>query len=198
MAENIQLAARGWQHSRWCDGFYPEDLPADWQLSYYSNEFDAVLVPADYWTRDSLQECIDWCAQVHPEFRFYLEWPTLTDDAERAAFERQLEAMQANLAGVLLPAIAPETAGLQQRLPELVQFQPAQLWSPGQATGLATTDMPLAVLAQPWSNLRELRQWLEDFTAESTTAKRAVLCAMPEPDVLQLQQARTLMQIMGL
>ncbi len=198
MAENIQLAVRGWQHPHWCGSFYPDDLPDDWQLTYYSNEFDAVLVPAEFWHSARLRQSIDWCAQVPAEFSFYVEWPMSLDASARAELYHQLVAMQPNLAGLLLPAPLPnaECESLRQHLPGVPQYQPAQLWIPEVAT--SRDEASLAQLAQPWSDLRQLRQWLERFTAEQSTVKRALLCTMAEPDVVQLQQARTLMQIMGL
>ncbi len=45
----ILIGAHGWLHTAWQGGFYPDDLPEDWQLGYYSNEFPVVLMPAAYW-----------------------------------------------------------------------------------------------------------------------------------------------------
>lgn len=42
----IHVGACNWQHSSWLGSFYPEDLPEEWRLSYYANEFHTVLVPA--------------------------------------------------------------------------------------------------------------------------------------------------------
>ena len=70
---NIQLGAYGWQHAHWLNRFYPEDLPEDWQLLYYSNEFNTVLLPADYWQRHAIDDCVEWIANVHENFRFFVE-----------------------------------------------------------------------------------------------------------------------------
>jgi len=52
LKQTINLGAYGWRHGRWSGTFYPDDLPMaddeDWRLAYYSNEFNAVMVPADY------------------------------------------------------------------------------------------------------------------------------------------------------
>ena len=52
LKQMMNLGAYGWRHKHWSNTFYPEDLPVDadddWRLAYYSNEFNAVLVPADY------------------------------------------------------------------------------------------------------------------------------------------------------
>jgi len=45
----------------------------DWRLSYYSNEFNAVLVPADYWQPAQVNDCADWLDSVHENFQFFVE-----------------------------------------------------------------------------------------------------------------------------
>ena len=35
--------------SRRLNGTFTEDLPQDWRLSYYANEFTGVLVPEPVW-----------------------------------------------------------------------------------------------------------------------------------------------------
>lgn len=86
---NLSVGAWGWKHPEWeNDVFYPADLPADWQLSYYSNEFDVVVVPATYWGADGYGE-EDWLDDVEDDFIFYIEWPFLQlsniDDYKKCA-----------------------------------------------------------------------------------------------------------------
>lgn len=80
------VGARGWLHDAWAEAFYPEDLPGDWRLSYYSNEFRGVLVPADYWDWAGAEEVADWVEDVAAPFRFFLEPPAqLTGAADSGA-----------------------------------------------------------------------------------------------------------------
>ena len=46
---SLNIGAYGWKHENWSGGFYPDDLPQDWQLTYSSNAFNCVLVPVEYW-----------------------------------------------------------------------------------------------------------------------------------------------------
>jgi len=46
MKAEIKVACSNWQNTLWGAAFYPEDLPLDWQLDYYSNEFSALLIDA--------------------------------------------------------------------------------------------------------------------------------------------------------
>ena len=73
MKQTINLGAYGWLHAHWLNSFYPEDLPEDWRLGYYSNEFNTVMIPAYYWQDMHLGECEDCLDDVHPEFQFFIE-----------------------------------------------------------------------------------------------------------------------------
>ena len=69
----IIVSARGWSHPSWHGTFYPDDLPEDWRLSYYGNEFSAVVVPAAEWVSLDTVEIERWSEDVSEEFLFYLE-----------------------------------------------------------------------------------------------------------------------------
>lgn len=63
--ENLSIACRGWFHPDWNGSFYPEDLPEDWQLDFYSTQFSQVLVPQQQW--------MSWSEQNVEEFADLLE-----------------------------------------------------------------------------------------------------------------------------
>ena len=48
VSHRILIGAYGWLHQAWQDSFYPDGLPEDWQLGYYSNEFPVIMLPAAY------------------------------------------------------------------------------------------------------------------------------------------------------
>jgi uncharacterized protein YecE (DUF72 family) len=82
---DIDIAAYGWQGREW-EHFYPDDLPADWRLDYYANEFLALLVPHHEWSVQGDNELLAWQQQVSDEFRFYWEVPS---DAVEASLRLQ-------------------------------------------------------------------------------------------------------------
>ncbi|MFP5411245.1 MAG: hypothetical protein ACLGG6_09725, partial [Gammaproteobacteria bacterium] len=47
--QQVRVGAVGWEHPHWLGGFYPDDLPPDWMLSYYNTQFQAVYLPAIVW-----------------------------------------------------------------------------------------------------------------------------------------------------
>lgn len=40
----VLIGSCGWQHEGWQDSYYPDDLPPEWRLGYYSNEFPLAVV----------------------------------------------------------------------------------------------------------------------------------------------------------
>ncbi len=71
----IEVAAYGWLGAEW-DAFYPEDLPPEWRLDYYANEFFAVVIPHQVWLSEPDEALLAWQEQVFAEFRFYWELPS--------------------------------------------------------------------------------------------------------------------------
>ena len=78
----LTVASRGWNHTEWVGVFYPDDLPEEWRLTYYANEFSAVLIPAGEWLAADAESCADWADDVAESFRFYLELPEEMDAGE--------------------------------------------------------------------------------------------------------------------
>jgi len=68
--KSIIVGACGWDYPEWQKTFYPEDLPADWRLSFYANEFSAVLVPTEKWQADDV-DFEQWAQDVQAGFQFY-------------------------------------------------------------------------------------------------------------------------------
>jgi len=74
----VLMGACGWKHQAWLDDFYSEDLPEEWQLGYYSNEFPVVYVSSKDWLDGSNldnSEISEWAEDVSGSFRFILEVP---------------------------------------------------------------------------------------------------------------------------
>jgi len=96
----IIVAARGWSHSCWMDSFYPDDLPEDWQLAYYSNEFRAAVVPAMEFADIDPLEVERWVEDASEYFVFCLEVTDLLTDWEK--FAQAVKPLGTHLQGILL------------------------------------------------------------------------------------------------
>lgn len=107
----IALGAWGWQHPEWRGGFYADDLPEDWRLTFYSNEFDAVGLFAAGWMNPSLDELAQWIEDTHEGFRFHLVMPSMVLKGDEDVFSgiaERLRVLQPRL-GSLLLSVASET-----------------------------------------------------------------------------------------
>ncbi len=93
------IGACGWRHQRWRNAFYPEDLPDDWQLAYYANEFLTVLVPQTQWQQSSFDECQAWLEEVGADFRLFLHYQ-VADSASLELFEALMKQRHWPLAGL--------------------------------------------------------------------------------------------------
>jgi hypothetical protein len=69
----VLVGAAGWQHPAWQGSFYPDDLPQDWQLSYYNTRFQAVYLPAAVWQGASEATWAQWLFDTRDGFYFVLE-----------------------------------------------------------------------------------------------------------------------------
>lgn len=97
----IALGAWGWEHAAWDGGFYSEDLPREWWLTFYSNEFDAVGLDAGAWLAPDIDTLRGWVEDTREGFRFVLMLP---DQPSKSMVERL---------GVLAPRIGSLLAGVE-------------------------------------------------------------------------------------
>lgn len=88
----IHIAAAEWDHSGWADSLYPHDLPPEWRLGYYANEFAAVLLPPARWRAVDAEQVSQWLDDTGPRFRFFLDAPSgeVVPAALRAALGERL------------------------------------------------------------------------------------------------------------
>ena len=188
MSENLRVGAYGWRHDHWQQSFYEDELPEDWQLTFYANEYSTVLVPASY--LDESRDIEQWCDDVNENFRFYFEWPEQAGaDSELLA---ELMSADENLGGILLNTSTQLSAGCpvyDWRANNGLD----KVWQPSHPV---KTD--LAVFAVEQSDLRQQRAWLESFVEDSAGKARALLVTDPELDIQKLRELKTLVELKGL
>ena len=67
------LGVRGWEWPEWEQGFYPEDMPPEWRLTYYNTQFHCVFMPSDQWRGQTDEVLAQWAEDTHDQFLFLLE-----------------------------------------------------------------------------------------------------------------------------
>ena len=66
----MHIGTSGWQHDNWSGRFYPNDLPTDDWLSYYSETFDTVEVNNTFYQRPDEETLRSWCRRTPDDFTF--------------------------------------------------------------------------------------------------------------------------------
>ena len=105
----ILMGAADWHHQEWGnDIFYPDDLPEDWYLSFYANEFPVALVKNEQWLDvDAAEKIVDEIIeQATPGFKCVFEldlsannWECLEEIQSRVKY---LDNAQEFLGGLLV------------------------------------------------------------------------------------------------
>ena len=186
--QSMCLGSRGWRHESWDEDFYPDDLPEDWQLSYYANEFSTVLIPADYWLADDI-DLDDWCEDVPESFVFYLEYPGAES---QAAFNKLCGRLGHQLGGVLVEASDDLPVGIPVYYrSELGRDR--QIWQPGNAASSGVGMIKLA-----GADMKTCRAWLEQFDRACAGNLAALLVSDNDVDIKKLQELKTLIELMGM
>jgi hypothetical protein len=224
---DIDVAARGWDHDAWCGEFYPPDLPREWRLTYYANHFRSVLVPGRILLRAERVNLMEWHADTHDEFRFFLEISIRLIERFRsgggAGLLRWLEPLQDRIAGLLLLGFPlRHDATLAHRLKVLGErFSVHSLtrresrmaplgssvaalenlrrcWHPGLEVTTSGPSGCLGLMLRPPADLPALRRQIEAFMLYVGPAERATLGFTGSPPPLHcMQQARILVELLG-
>lgn len=72
--QHLDLGTCGLEPADWSTSYYPDDLPEEWKLAYYANEFLHLFIPAVQWQGHEI-EWLEQLAEVEDEqFCFYVEF----------------------------------------------------------------------------------------------------------------------------
>ena len=222
--KSLNIGAYGWKHENWSGDFYPDDLPQDWQLTYYSNAFNCVLVPVEYWCEQEMPACEEWLESVHEDFRFHIACDErLLECIPLEDLKASLSILRPVLASlVFLPAGNPggessigpfasliESLGVdvfcaESMFDQAMFDQTGAIWQK-QGDSLAAR---FACIDEDVSDMREARKIIEAFVrqlpvgagaGESEQVNEATLIvADPELEADTLSKLRSVVEIMGL
>lgn len=73
MSSSVRIGAVDWRHPAWIGAFYPDDMPEEWRLTYYSSQYNCVFLPSRDWRAGGPAGLRQWCDEVHARFVFLLE-----------------------------------------------------------------------------------------------------------------------------
>lgn len=75
MTRNAYLGSDDWRHKEWIGDFYPDDMPEEWRLAFYSSQYSCVWLNHACWARIGASEWEDWINETRAGFCFLLERP---------------------------------------------------------------------------------------------------------------------------
>jgi hypothetical protein len=219
LKQTVNVGAYGWLHRHWINSFYPEDLPADWRLGYYSNEFDTVLVPSFYWLQQSMADCEALLDDVHPDFQFFIECDNrIFDMLSSSELFDALTLLKPQLSALVCPGSGRLEKAIDDRYIELADMlqvnliadQPGpgaeKLWCSADASKNGQQKkVRLAILQDDLRDLRAVRSHIEPFIAQfqdenedsTEEAAAALIVRHPQLQAADLSKLRSMLEIMG-
>lgn len=211
-SHDLLLGTRDWAGPLRAGIFYPDDLPAEWRLTYYANEYRTVLVPTPRWRG---ADWAQWRADTPAEFRFVIEVDA--DDIGFAAMVDVVAALRERVGAILVRngtrlIEAPERVdGLLQQLAHLGavvldvaaaapatkllrRWNAGVLWRPGYDRALPGPVAVGLIEGGPDMTPRYLRNILEEFVNFAGGARDRALFFEAHG---ALNSAKTLASLLG-
>jgi hypothetical protein len=178
----------GWDPNPAGAPWYPDDLPEEWRLGFYSNAFRAVLVPASQWRSAGPEVMATWAADTPPCFRFYLEREETPAGLDSSADPEHPARALGNRLGGLLARASDSLRHGGGPPPRRVFASPASIPA---APGLAW-DVPAWALA----DVRSTRNWIEERVCEAPPGP--MLALLGRCRFADLERWQVLIEMMGL
>lgn len=202
------LGARGWEYPAWDGRFYPDDLPSDWRLIYYANEFSTVLVPEDRFAAASNEELEEWAEEVPEGFRFFVEIrQKALEEGDVETLAARLQLLGEHLGGVVIPGPSAHRCENADTIRELAPV--FGQWGSGSellrllrplGSSPQSVGQSVSILGEDAAchSVRQLRGWVEDVGEVCSAKDLFLFLDGPTPDIQLLQDGKTMLELMGL
>ncbi len=157
MAENLNkvlLGARGWQHAGWAGTFYPEDLPQDWQLNYYANEFSVLVISEQKWVL--LEDVSSLTEECGVDFRFVPELPQCENEAEWEAQIARLQQLGEYAGGVIIHSGENHYIGAAEMIPVFSETDETLIKIPAACSLKVLRSLLEAAMQSPMATLLQV------------------------------------------
>lgn len=198
--ENLQVGAYGWSYDSWIGGFYPEDIPEEWQLDFYSNAYRVVLVPETVWLswrEDGLEDFLD---AVEGDFSFFFEVNDEITDAKQLQLNRIVAVFERCAKGVVMFSEQDNIATEYCSLPVTLVSKSKSLgtWRWGQVDYVCSGE-PCGVVFELSTEAKLQTELLKSFmnSLPVNTEGAALLVRNEELDMAQLYNLKTIGEFLG-
>jgi len=199
MFKSIKVGVYNWECFPAQNGFYPEDLPVDWKLSFYANEFETACITVDDHLDISLFE--EWLDDLPEDFQLSLNVISV-DLMEQVAVLLAQENQKINY----LLASSQERGHLlqQQSIETILSSANDKSSTPGQVITLSSIWTPdndvesvgIALLPDI-DDKRLYRRWIELWMGNSSQQNLTLWLDAKTARYSSLSELRTLVELMG-
>ena len=200
MVQPIRVGVFNWSDFCKEGDYYPEDMPVEWRLSYFSNDFETACIDFSCCDSDP-SRLLDWVDDLPETFELSLkltresQLETLVDCCTQLSFR-----LHYLLVSDDMPTLIEKDASMQQALSDCSvaqQIMPAStLWTPDQSNQVS----PVARLPGR-ADLRQYRAWIEQWLAvqPSETLELPLTLWLEGTDATYstVMELRTLVELMG-
>ena len=216
----LLIGACGWSHPGWSGDFYPQDLPADWRLSYYANEFPVVLITEEEWHLPEA-DVSSWCEESDASFRFLLEISAATIEEVNSQLQRATAFADRFIGCLLRTGVTSDAKALEELLDQVMIFSPVCVdfgnkvaaesviqvlqqkqvgwcWhGEGEPMGLKVGPLAVARITNPDINPQKIRYWVENCLTAVNERRQAILLFDGEPPAIEaMRQAQIICDLL--
>ncbi|MDH5217898.1 MAG: hypothetical protein OEX19_09390 [Gammaproteobacteria bacterium] len=171
---------RDWECPSLLREYYPDDLPEDWRLDYYANEFSVLAVPANKWRALSEEDLEQWREDAGDQMLFLFE----TGGGDNADAINVLKKIFSTRF-VALSEESPDSTGLVQKRTCLTQ-------------NLTLCVFYITPINESKTYLKELRAELEAQLASCVGVQRLIFIVQGEERLVEtLESVQILLDLMG-
>lgn len=159
---NVLVGTSGFSYKEWKGRFYPEKLPADQMLRFYSSRFPTVEMNNTFYRMPSEKVLLGWADEVPETFHFAIKAPRRITHIKRLADAGEDTSFFLQAVTVLGPRLGPTLfqlpPNLKKDLPRLAAF--------------------LELLPRRWRAAFEFRHpsWYDDEVLSLLRSRDAALC----------------------
>ncbi len=198
MAYSISVGVFDWLNFPKQQGFYPDDIPEEWKLAFYSNEFNTACLSLP--EADSQIELLsEWIDDLPEEFELGLY---IEHSAQIPIIQTLMQNDDCSISSLIVDQSASNNLlhkdNLQAVLSadiEIYEFE--DVWTPHNSS-IRNARFAILPVAE---NIRQYREWIEQWLGSSELAPavehKILWLQGADTSYQQLTEMRTLIELMG-
>lgn len=198
MNKSIKVGVYDWVKFPIKNNYYPDDLPEEWKLSYFSNDFETACINLSSLSLD-LDLLTEWVEDLPDGFKLSFVLTQLsqlgfvTELVSQVALKIDYLIVDSQERDILLQnnsnktvLLAPEIAALEQII------SASSIWTPEnnvESSGIA--------LLPQIDNMRQYRRWIEIWLLENDQQDLTLWLDGATAQYSTISELRTLVELMG-